>query len=128
MPIPITEYVTVASSGWSDVHTITLSGKATSSTLPSHTTTLPPVTSDGSSGQPQISGQTQPPNGMFSNPLFMFGAGVLFAGVVTVVVLVFLRRHIKMLTYTSDSTQPNTTLNRCQNFDLLDPCCIRCTW
>jgi hypothetical protein len=105
MPIPITEYVTVASSDWSDVHTITLSGKATSSTPPSHTATLPPVTSDDK-GQPQSSEQTQPPNSsIFSNSFFLFGVGALFAGVIIVVVLVVLRRHIKTPTYSDNSTQ-----------------------
>jgi len=125
--VGIFDIVAETRSDWSSVRVFTVPNDPSGSASPSQSATFPPVTSDGS-GQPQISGQTQPPNGMFSNPLFMFGASVLFAGVVIVVVLVFLRRHIKMLTYTSDSTQPNTALNRCQNFDLLDPCCIRCTW
>ncbi|MCL2642922.1 MAG: hypothetical protein FWD52_05380 [Candidatus Bathyarchaeota archaeon] len=99
---PWTVDVPVASSGWSDVPTITLSFETTSTSPPFQTATLPPVTSNGD-GQPQFPGQTHPPNSILSNPFFMFVVSALFAGVVIAVVLVILRRHLKTPTYTNDS-------------------------
>jgi len=110
---PWTEYVPVASSGWSDVHTITLSDETHVSSSPTQTATFPSVTSDGN-GHLQPPDQTQPPNGIFSNPFFLFGAGALFAGVVIAVVLVVLRRHLKASTYPNVfSPQANTSNMRC---------------
>ena len=98
------------SSGWSNVQTITITSETSSS--PSQTTTWSPVTSGDN--QPQVSDQTQPPNGLFSNPFFLFGAGALFAGVVIAVVLVVLRRHLKASTYPNVfSPQANTSNMRC---------------
>ncbi|MDR2707440.1 MAG: hypothetical protein LBB87_01665 [Nitrososphaerota archaeon] len=87
-------YVLEASSGWSDVHTITLSDEA-ASFPPSQTVTYPPVTSNGGNSQPQYSGQTQLSKGIFSNSFVLFGAVALFTGVVLAVVLVFFRRQPK---------------------------------
>ncbi|MDR0460539.1 MAG: hypothetical protein LBH62_03750 [Nitrososphaerota archaeon] len=80
-------FETDESSGWSSVQTITIASELSSS--PSQTATFPLVTSDGN-GQSQSPCQAQPSNGVFSNPLFMFGVGALFAGGIIVVVL-FLR-------------------------------------
>ncbi|MCL1977366.1 MAG: hypothetical protein FWG55_04575 [Candidatus Bathyarchaeota archaeon] len=100
------ESVVDTSSGWSGVQTITISDKSQSSPL-SQTTTLPPVNSDGNS-QPQPANQTQPPNSIFSNPLFTLVVGVLLGGIIVAVVLVVLRRHIKTPTYNSTQTNTNT--------------------
>jgi hypothetical protein len=95
-------FETDVSSGWSSVQTITIPN------TPSQTAaTLPPVTSDGN-GQPQYPGQTHPPTSIFTNPLFTFGIGALFAGIVITVVMVVLRRHIKTPTYTNNLPQTDT--------------------
>ena len=80
------------SSGYSNIQVITLTS-GSSSLMPSQTATWSPVTSDG---------ETQPPDIIFTNPLFTFGVGALFAGVVIAVVLVILRRYIKTPTYAND--------------------------
>ncbi|MCL2691489.1 MAG: hypothetical protein FWE56_04445 [Candidatus Bathyarchaeota archaeon] len=92
-----TEYVLDAESGWSGVQTITISGETASSFPPSQTAIFPSVTSDGSS-QPQFPDQTQPQNSIFFNLFFLFGVGALFAGVVIVVVMVIVRKHLKTST------------------------------
>ncbi|MDR2719978.1 MAG: hypothetical protein LBC03_04150 [Nitrososphaerota archaeon] len=99
-----TEYIVVASSGYSSVQTFTLTSGTHSST-PLQTTTLPPV-SDGKN-QPQTPDQTLPQNSIFTNPLFMLGIGVLFAGIVIAVVLMFSRRQLKTPpTYTNNDLSP----------------------
>jgi hypothetical protein len=92
-------FETDVSSGWSSVQTITISGESLSSP-PSQTATFPPVTSDGN-GQPQIPSQTQPPNSIFTNPLFTLVIGVLLGGVVISVVVMILRRQPKTSTLTN---------------------------
>jgi hypothetical protein len=98
-PGPVWVVVPAEYSDWSSVKTFTIPGS-----LPSQTVAFPPVTSDDGDGQPQSSGQTSPPNSIFTNPLFLFGVGVLFAGVVIAMVIVVLRRHIKIPTYTNDTS------------------------
>ena len=80
-----------SSSNWSGIQTIYMDG-TTSSFPPSQTTTSPPITSEGN-GQPQSP---------FSNPLFIFGAGILFAGIIVAMVTVILKRHLKTSTYISN--------------------------
>ena len=87
-------YVFDAESGWSNIQSITIPNGSS----PSQTATLPSVTSDGSNSLPQSPDQTQPPNSIFSNPLFIFGVGALFAGVVIAVVMVIVRKHLKTST------------------------------
>jgi len=89
-------YVLDTSSGWSDIQTIT-KGETDSSSSLSQTTTPPPTTSNDHS-QSQYPSQTQPPNVIFTNPLFIFGVGALLTGVVLSVLLMVFRRHIKMPT------------------------------
>ena len=104
------EFVVVASSGWSNIQSITIPNGSS----PSQTATFPSITSDGSNSLSQSPDQTQPPNSIFSNPLFIFGVGALFAGVVIAVVLVVLRRHLKASTYPNVfSPQANTSNMRC---------------
>ena len=105
--VGIFDIVAEIRSDWSSVRAFTVPNVPSGSVSPSQTATWSPVTSDGN-GQQQYPDQTRPPNGIFSNPLFMFGAGALFAGVVIAVVLVFLRRHIKIPTYTTNSPQTDT--------------------
>jgi hypothetical protein len=109
-------FETDVSSGWSSVKTITISGESLSSP-PSQSVTLPPITSDGN-GQPQYPDQTQPPNSIFTNPFFLFGAGALFAGVVIAVVLLVLRRSIKTPTYTDDTPQTNVPVELSLTFNV----------
>jgi hypothetical protein len=85
-------------SDWSSVKTFTVP-----SLLPSQTANFSPVTSDGN-GQPQFPGQTQPPVSIFTNPLFMFGVGAFFVGVVITVVFMIRGRHIKTPTCTNNFT------------------------
>jgi hypothetical protein len=108
----IPEFVVEATS-WSDIQTFTIPEKPSLSSLsPSQTTTFPLVTSDGN-GQPPPPGQTQPLD-MFTNPFFLLCVGALFVGVVVVVVMVFLRRRLKLLTYPDDfSPQADTSDMRC---------------
>jgi hypothetical protein len=87
-----------ATSDYSNIKTLKISYAS-----PSQTATLPSVTSEGN-GQPHYSGQTQSSDSIFSNPFFLFGAGVLFAGVVVAVVLLFFRRQVKTPTYTNNLT------------------------
>jgi hypothetical protein len=101
------QQVIVKSSDWSSIQTITIPDVTASSAPPLQTATWPSVTSEGD-GQPQYSDQTQPPASIFSNPFFTFGVGALFAGVIIVVVLVFLRRHIKTPTYTNNSLRTDS--------------------
>jgi hypothetical protein len=100
---PIYEFVVVSSSDWSHIQTITMTDGTVSSSNPSHTATLSPAISEGN-GQPPSPNQTRPPNSVFSNPFFLLGAGVLFAGAVVAVVLVFLKRHLKTSNYIQFST------------------------
>ena len=94
-------------SDWSKVKTVTVPAL-----LPSQTVTLPqPSNSDNQSQYPD---QTQPPNGLFTNPLFTLVVGVILGGIVVAVVMAFLRRHIKTPTYTNGSTQTNTLEVRCR--------------
>jgi hypothetical protein len=96
-------HVLDAESGWSGVQTITISGETISSSPPSQTTTLPPITSDGND-QPQSSGQTTlPKDNIFANPLFMLVVGVLLGGTVVAVVMAVVRRHLKTSTYSNGS-------------------------
>jgi len=97
------------SSGWSNIQTITINDGSTTINPEQ-----PSITSDGNS-QPQFSDhQTQPPDFIFSNSLFTLVVGVILGGIVVAVVMAFLRRHIKMPTYTNDSTQTNTLDVRCR--------------
>ena len=86
---------------WSSVKTFTIPGS------PLQTATFPPVTSDGN-GQTQYPSQTQPPNSIFSNPLFTLGIGVLLGGVVIVVVMMIFKRHLKAQTCANNSIQTNS--------------------
>jgi len=109
---PREPYLTEAElSDWSVTQTITITNGSSSSTpsrtVPPQNPTVPP-----DNNGPQTSEQNQLPDFMF-NPFFLFGVGVLFAGVVIAVVLVVLRRHIKTPAYTNDSTQTNTSEVRC---------------
>ncbi|MCL2642218.1 MAG: hypothetical protein FWD52_01695 [Candidatus Bathyarchaeota archaeon] len=106
MPIPVTEYVPVASSGWSSVQTFTLT-YGSSSTTPSQTVTFPSVTSDGGNSLPQSPDQTQPADSIFTNPFFTLSVGVLLGGIVVTTVLLVLKRHLKTPTYTNNPTQTN---------------------
>jgi hypothetical protein len=119
---PINKYEIVASSGWSDVHTITKSGETTLSSPPLQTATFPTVTSDGN-GQPQYSGQTQPPNSIFANPLFTLVIGVLLGCVVIAVVVMILRWQPKT------STQTDTyAVSSLKLFSLSSTLLVRCEW
>jgi hypothetical protein len=101
------------SSDWSGIQTITIPSGTVSSFPPSQTTTFPPVTPDDSQpyspDQMYAPSQTYTPDQvytsdfMFIKPLDALVVGVLLGGVVIVVVLVFLRRHIKTSTDTNDS-------------------------
>jgi len=112
--MPFIEYVVVASSGYSSVQTFALTSGSSSST-PSQTTTLPPVTSDGDGGgQPQFPDQPSLIDFMFANSLFLLGVGVLFCGVVIFVVMFVLKRHLKTSPFTNnnnDSLQTTSTFN-----------------
>ena len=81
-------------SDWSKVQTFTIPGS-----VPTQTTTFttPPVTSDDNSS-PQFPDQTQPFNGMFTNPLFVLVVSILLGGIIVAVVMVTLRRHFKTST------------------------------
>jgi len=109
---PVWRVSVIEQSECSSVKTITVSGDSQLSP-PSQTTTFPPVNSEGN-GQPQYPSQTQPSGSIFSNSLFTLVVGVILGGIVVAVVMAFLRRHIKMPTYTNDSTQTNTLDVRCR--------------
>jgi len=98
-------YLTEAElSDWSVTQTITITNGSSSST-PSRTVQPQNPMVPPDNNQPQTSDQTQQqleqnklPDFMF-NSLFLFGVGVLFAGVVIAVVIVVLRKQLKIPQY-----------------------------
>jgi len=94
----IHSYVT---SDWSSIQTITITDKS-SSTLPSQTTlpTNPAATPD--INQPQQPDQIQPPSFVFHSSFLLWIGTFLFVGVVVVVVMVFIRRHLRTPNYNDD--------------------------
>ncbi|MDR2720515.1 MAG: hypothetical protein LBC03_06920, partial [Nitrososphaerota archaeon] len=88
--------LTTNQSDWSKIQTYTIPPSS-----PSQTATLPPINSEGNS-QPQYPNQIQSPNSIFTNPLFTLGVSIILVGVVVAAVMVFLRRHLKTSTYTSN--------------------------
>jgi len=102
-------------SDWSRVQTFTIPVS-----LPSQTVTLPPSTiPDDSNSYPQFPDQTQPPNDIFTNPLFLLGVSVILGGVIVFIVLVFLKRHLNTSTYLDSSIQTNTNTNLSSKFFVL---------
>jgi len=96
-------FETDVSSGWSSVQIITITSESSS---PSQTATWTPVTSDNDS-QPQSPDQIHPPNVIFTHPFVLLGVGVLFAGVIVFIVLVFLRRYLKTSVFTGINDLPS---------------------
>jgi hypothetical protein len=87
-----------ASSEWSGIKTITITSRVSSSS-PSQTATFPSPYATFGGNYTQPSNQTQPLDViLYTNPFFLFGVGVLFAGVVIAVVMI-LRRQVKTPTY-----------------------------
>ncbi|MCL1977392.1 MAG: hypothetical protein FWG55_04715 [Candidatus Bathyarchaeota archaeon] len=102
---------TAEQSDWSSVHAFTVPDSSSAPASPTQTATLPTPSVTSGDNQPQPPDQTQPPDFMFTNPLFMLGVGALFGGVVVVVVMVVLRRRIKTSTYTNDSFYETSGVN-----------------
>ncbi|MCL2642563.1 MAG: hypothetical protein FWD52_03490 [Candidatus Bathyarchaeota archaeon] len=100
---PMSKLIVEASSDWSGIQTITISGVTASPPHPSQTAIFPPITSEDNS-QLQSPDQTQTSDSIFTNSLFTLSVGVLFTGVVVVAVLVVLRRHIKTPTCINTTT------------------------
>jgi len=86
------------SSNWSSIQTITLPHGTTSS--PPSQTTIQPENPSATSGnnQPQQPGQNKP-SFVFQSSFLLWLGAFLFVGVVVVVVMVFLRRHLKTLNF-----------------------------
>jgi hypothetical protein len=97
--------VEAESSSWSSIQTIIIK-YGTSSLSPSQTTTLslpPNSTTTPDNNQPQQPEQTRP--SFVFHPLFLpLVVGFLFVGVVVVVVMVFIRRHLKGSTCSDNFT------------------------
>ena len=84
----------VASSDWSSIQTITI-GESSSSQTPTTPPTnayTPPYVNQTSLPESQL------PDFMF-HPFFLLGISALFAGLIVIVVMMFLRRHLKTATY-----------------------------
>jgi len=91
-------FVSDASSGWSNIQTFTMPGAATT-TPPQNPTTTP----DNNNNQPQQPDQNMPPSFVF-HPSFLLWLGtILFVGAIVIVVLAFLRRHLKPPNYNNPS-------------------------
>ena len=85
-------------SDWSKPQIFTMPGES-SLPSPSQTTlpTNPVATSDNN--QPQQPNQTPPPNFVFPPSFLLWIGTLLFVGVIVVVVMAFLRRHLKTLNF-----------------------------
>jgi hypothetical protein len=90
------------SSAYSSIQTVTLTSGSLSLSPSQTTTLLPSVTFEDNQTQPP--GQIQPPTAIYTHPIFLFGAGALFASVVIAVMLLLLRRHLKTPIYTQLNT------------------------
>jgi len=95
----ITDFMTDASSGWSNIQTITIPNETTP--VPTQTInqlTNPPTAPDNNQSQmpeqPQQPTQPQMPEFVF-NSLFSWVIGVLFVGMIIVVVMTFTKWHMK---------------------------------
>jgi hypothetical protein len=90
----------VAQSGWSGVKTFTLPDD-TSLPYPPIAETLPPLNATSNDSQSQLPNQSQPIDYTFSNPFLLLGVGIIFSGVVVAVVMIFIKKYLKTLTYTT---------------------------
>jgi hypothetical protein len=89
------QLIRVESSGWSSIQVFTITS-GSSSLQPSQIVTLSPPSVTFKGNFTQSPDQIYHLDFIFTNPFFTLGVVVLFTGVVVVVVLVFLRRHLKV--------------------------------
>jgi len=104
-----------ATSGWSDIVTVSVPGDVTSTPSPTQTATLPPSSSTADvNSQPsvpdQTSTQTQQPDDVFAKPLFLLSVGALIGGfvgggVASVLFVVLFKRRQKALACDSKLSQ-----------------------
>jgi hypothetical protein len=104
---PIYEIIVDASSGWSNIQTITIPNHLSSSPSQTVTSTEDPTTSDGN--QITLTNFTLPAN-------FMIGVIVILLGVIVALVILVFRRQPKTPTCTNNSPQNNALLSCHQNF------------
>jgi len=91
--------ITVASSGWSNIQTFAMPSASTSSF---QTVSPQNPVAPSNNNQPQQLDQTQLPGFVLQQSFLLWIGALLFAGVAVVVVLVFLRGHLKSLTYSNN--------------------------